>query len=593
MRGSRPRGVFRQPWRYWTQRRRRSFPTARAGQVITLGLAVESDTAPNLAIPIDLATETDTAFAVSGIRTAHLDLAIETDTAFGVTIPATEPAYGVLIDWNNDADFTDPGDDVTERVLARGNLTVAYGRDQIRALSPPAPGRAAFELNNQSRDYSPDNEDSPLFGLIEPGRPVWARTVLAATTYTLFRGHLDDFEIKPEPQERSVSVTALDPLAKLRDVKISTALYQGIRTGEAVDLILDQVGWPSADRDIDNGATIIPWWWEEGTDAFDALIKVINSEGPGAFVHADPDGKIVFRDRHHRLTRAVSKNAQATFADEGDEPLISKPYTYDAGWKEIINSVSFDVPVRAPEGVRTAVWESEQIHSLADAESLTIRAQANEPFIDAQLEFTLQTGTVSHSLARTSGQAIAFTITGVGAALVSSLRVTAYPVPVQRTEQILVEDSGSITAHGRRSYTPEVPWVGVHDARAVADLIIAQRAQRAPIVKFAVRGSNNSRLYQQFARDLSDRIHIREHQTAQDHDFYIEQIEHVISGGAWHVTTFGCERASVHPDNVFRFNTAGQGFNDGVFAQAGMDDPANLFRFDQAGQGFNDGVFAT
>ncbi len=50
--------------------------------------------------------------------------------------------YKVSIDWLNDGDFVDAGDDVTKRVLARSALTVAFGRDQARALAQTAVGRA-------------------------------------------------------------------------------------------------------------------------------------------------------------------------------------------------------------------------------------------------------------------------------------------------------------------------------------------------------------------------------------------------------------------------------------------------------------------
>lgn len=81
--------------------------------------------------------------------------------------------YNVAIDWTGDQDFADAGEDVSARVLDRGTtLTIRYGRDQARAFSPLAPGRAQFELDNRSRDYSPENTSSPLYGLVLPGRAV-------------------------------------------------------------------------------------------------------------------------------------------------------------------------------------------------------------------------------------------------------------------------------------------------------------------------------------------------------------------------------------------------------------------------------------
>src|SRR5690606_32639819 len=54
-------------------------------------------------------------------------------------------------------------------------------------------------------------------------------------------------------------------------------------------------------RQLDVGATVIRWWWAEDEDAFDAISKIVASEGPPAMVYANEHGGIVFRSRHHRL----------------------------------------------------------------------------------------------------------------------------------------------------------------------------------------------------------------------------------------------------------------------------------------------------
>lgn len=98
------------------------------------------------------------------------------------------PAYNFGIDWNNDGDWSDAGEDVTARVLGVDDVTVDYGRDQSRALSPVAAGSIAFDLLNTSREYSPENTSSPLNGLILPARPI-----LAQVATTVLNGN-PDFE---------------------------------------------------------------------------------------------------------------------------------------------------------------------------------------------------------------------------------------------------------------------------------------------------------------------------------------------------------------------------------------------------------------
>jgi len=52
----------------------------------------------------------------------------------------------VGIDWNDDADYSDTGEDVSTRVLANPGIAIDRGRDQVRSLAPPMAGAATFDL---------------------------------------------------------------------------------------------------------------------------------------------------------------------------------------------------------------------------------------------------------------------------------------------------------------------------------------------------------------------------------------------------------------------------------------------------------------
>src|SRR3954468_15559770 len=123
-------------------------------------------------------------------------------------MPATYSAYS---DWNGDGLYTGTGENITSRVLDnRTPVQTRYGRDQSRALSPPAPGTAQFELNNESRDYSPENAGSPLAGQVLPGRGVYIKATMSAVDYAIFAGLTDDFSLKPNLEEQSVDVSCID-----------------------------------------------------------------------------------------------------------------------------------------------------------------------------------------------------------------------------------------------------------------------------------------------------------------------------------------------------------------------------------------------
>ena len=78
--------------------------------------------------------------------------------------------YVLAIDWNNDDDFSDTGEDVTARTL---KCEWKRGNDYASQLTGKAvAGSLIAELNNESGDYSTFNTSSPLTGNLVPGRKV-------------------------------------------------------------------------------------------------------------------------------------------------------------------------------------------------------------------------------------------------------------------------------------------------------------------------------------------------------------------------------------------------------------------------------------
>ena len=407
-----------------------------------------------------------------------------------------QPTPSFRIDWSDNGVFTGTGENVTARTLLREGATFSYGRDQARALGPMAPGNGSFALNNISRDYSPANGASPLAGLVGPGRDVLVEATHNAITYTLARMHLDDYEVIPNREDRAVRLTLLDGLAKLVGADISTPVHEGLTTGAAIDLVLDEIDW-TAGRDIDNGATTVRYWWEEGTDAATAVERLVNSEGSPAFCFIGADGAFVFRDRHHRLTRAVSTTSQATFSGTtgGAEPKHSPPMTYDYGWRNIVNSVATSVEERTGTEI-IRVWETEDSITIPASGVRVIGIEATDPFLDAitpvaGTDYQLDAGTVTPALSRTSGQRALLTLTAGGSAVqITGMAVRATSLPVSRTYNVEASDATSVGKYGKRSDPIDAPWVGVHDAQALADLRVARRKDPVASVEMTVKSAN-------------------------------------------------------------------------------------------------------
>jgi hypothetical protein len=296
---------------------------------------------------------------------------------------------------------------------------------------------------------------------------------------------------------------------------------------------------------------------------------------------------------------------QATFRDTGAEPHHDPPVTVDVGWRDVINAVEVKVTDREPGTAYEQVWIDETAFALGPGQSQVFQLRLSDPVWDVIAPtsggtdndiISTPAASLITELSRTSGQSITLTVRvdPAGAAvMVSRVRLRALPVKAVSTFTVSAEDAASV-AKGRRVHRPSTPWLGRHDAAAYCDLVLGQRAERRPVITFSVVNSSATALVQQLTRDLSDRVHVVDAETGFDDDCFIEQIHHRISdGGKVHVTRFAAETAPTLPANVFRFDTIGAGFDDGVFGPSGIDDPTTVFRFDTIGQGFDEGVFAT
>lgn len=222
--------------------------------------------------------------------------------------PSTSPAGGEQT-WVDLVRILGPGEDLTATLPGVvSDVTVQYGRDQARSLQPVSPGEAQFDVDNVSRDLSPENTSSPLAGLLGPGREVSIEATYNGKLYSLFSGSTDNFDIDTTAGTWLAKFTAIDGLARLKNLPVSTALYPALRTGDAINKVLDAAGWTGG-RDIDPGATTLRWWNAESDDAFQVIEDIVSTEGPDAFVHIGSAAEFVFRDRHHRLLAVANGTA--------------------------------------------------------------------------------------------------------------------------------------------------------------------------------------------------------------------------------------------------------------------------------------------
>lgn len=503
------------------------------------------------------------------------------------TISTRLADFKFQIDWDNDGDWDGTHENVTGRVLRRTPVRIKYGRDQDRALSPTAPGEASFILNNRSRDYYPDNLFSPLHGLVTPARPVRIRAFTDLQEYVLYRGFIDDFNLDPGFGERSIEISCVDALIILQDANISTTVYPSIRSGDAIHRILDAISWPQNARDIDAGATTFRWWSANGSAA-DVVQDIVGSEGAPAYISISPEGDFVFRDRHHRLVRDSSISSQAIFRDSGTEPLFSE-MTYDHGWRDVVNSIEIDVTDSEVSGSVSVLWDGgDTVYSLASGKTIEVEVVTEGSFANAIIpesgvDYSIISGTVSISLTKTSGYNTKIRVTAVGgSASITNLQLRGYVLEETATKRVSVSDTASIQQYQiRAGNTINAPYASYEDLFALAQVTLAYRSERLPIVVLTLKrmDTNFTRYAHMLGRNLSDRITIVDAETGLNGDFSIERIEHDIGElGRFHRTDFGCERIPEQPVDALRLDIGVLDTN--TLGRQGMDDPREVFILD-------------
>lgn len=511
--------------------------------------------------------------------------------------------YKLGMDWSRAGTYTYPYEDVS--VIADTDITTSVGRATSRAAADLPVGTLDFKIDDGGLVYAPERTTSPLYGKVAPGVPGRLDLTVSGTTVNLFDGSLDSFTY--DPNDWSLSGTLVDAWGVASAQTISTPLYRWYRTGDLINVILDQIGWPTADRSIDPGATVVSAWWAEGKTAADAIQELADSEGPPAIAYIN-QGVFVFEDRHHRLLTTRSQTSQATYTHiypegsgpAGDFKMLKGSIRYDHGRSNIVNSATFQVDVRAPGELGT-VWSTDDPFVVPVGTTVVVSAQSTAPFYGAitpdATDYVVVGGNISASIDRDSGQSLNLSITASGAdATVQSIQVRAVPLTVVRTVKVSAEDAGSVLLKGRKTWDRSLPWAGPYDAQAIADRIVSTYATARPVMTFTIDGAISTTYLQEFAtRQVSDRITVREDVIGLNADFIVERVQRDITGlGISSRLTITCESPQpVQASNAFTFDVAGKGFDQGQFVATGVDNPATMFRFDVAGQGFDQGVFAS
>lgn len=147
----------------------------------------------------------------------------------------------------------------------------------------------------------------------------------------------------PRLDEFAIYDTALSQADAVRHYEAGAILWDGDLTGERLERVLDVVGWPAGDRDLDTGQAVLgPARWDPDTKAL-AYGRLLEATEQGTlYIDHRDGGKLRFRSRHAALASTESTVSQATFTDElGDDTNVHySGIEIDYDETEIVNSVT-------------------------------------------------------------------------------------------------------------------------------------------------------------------------------------------------------------------------------------------------------------
>jgi hypothetical protein len=200
----------------------------------------------------------------------------------------------------------------------------ATGLDQF------APGSLRLELDNSDRRFDPLYSSGAYYPNVLPRKKIRVRAVYSAVTYDLWCGYVDGWPTTGEPSNRlgicTVSATdGFKMLSRNRLPNDSSVVGEGERADVRIGRLLDDAGWPAADRTLDTDSPVLVRLTQSGQTIMSELYQAANGDLGEIFI--TPDGKFVYRG--HRWQLANNLTASATFSDQTTTSYTAVTMTYD------------------------------------------------------------------------------------------------------------------------------------------------------------------------------------------------------------------------------------------------------------------------
>jgi hypothetical protein len=179
-------------------------------------------------------------------------------------------------------------------------------------------GTMSMRLIDQNGDFNPQNTNSPYYGLLSPMRKVTIGANYNGVDYDIFAGFITSYTTTTPKNANDVvytTITAVDGFRLAQNAHITTVAgtSAGQLSGARINAILDAIGWPITQRDIDTGLTTLladPGTARTGL----AAMQTVETSEYGA-LYCGKNGDFVFQDR--TVTSESIGGTPVVFNDDG------------------------------------------------------------------------------------------------------------------------------------------------------------------------------------------------------------------------------------------------------------------------------------
>jgi hypothetical protein len=434
-----------------------------------------------------------------------------------------------------------------------------------------APSSGRVRLRGADRAYSPEAAAQPLL----PGMPVRIQSVdEASVTRTHFTGYVERVEpaagalgageallvlcgrerelrerrvwLPPQTGKRTdLLIQAVLEAARLRDPLIGDRLQIGL-SGQATIGSAKLAGTPFSAA-LQTGRSSFDYAAVDeldGLTAADALAEILLAERGRLYTRRD--GAFVFLNRHYGLTAAPALTA---FSNDMD----GLAYVYGA---ELVNAVRVRVTPRSTGTAGSVLWQATAALRVEPEQPRTVLARFRDPQGQAWgavsvipplavVDFSANSradGTGEDVTARvrvrlvdwsTNAARLEVLYSGVGAVVVTALRLRGTPLHIGDSLLVEHQDAGSVALYGLHSREwRSAAFTRAEEAEEMARwMVAARKTPRGRVQAMTLHAPQHQAAM--LERTLFDRVSIHETQTGHSAVYHIVGEAHEVDRGGY------------------------------------------------------------